>query len=162
MIFRAFLTVMLLLVSRDGYGQNYIFNRLSIGEGLLSNHVLCVWQDATGYLWIGTQSGLQRFDGISMRTVLNERVDQILADGSGRVWVRSGSQVGILNIHDFSVRYVSYKGSHEVYGPFKIWLRRDDMGRVFLIYVGKNCQYYDARSGNFSPENRPFHQSFVV
>ncbi|WP_149241727.1 sensor histidine kinase [Dyadobacter sp. 32] len=156
MIFRALFIVIFLLVSRYGYGQNYIFNRLSIGEGLLSNNVLCVWQDETGYLWIGTQSGLQRFDGISMRTVLEDRVDQMLEDGSGRVWVRSGSRLGILNINNFSVRYVAYEGSREVYGPFKIWLRKDDAGRAFLIHTGKNCQYYDAAKDGFSRSNNPF------
>ncbi|WP_138480596.1 ligand-binding sensor domain-containing protein [Dyadobacter bucti] len=156
MIFRALLVVIALLVSSYGRGQNYIYNRLSMGEGLLSNHVLCVWQDQTGYLWIGTQSGLQRFDGITMRTMLEERVDQMLADRAGRVWIRSGSRLGILNVDNFSVRYVSYEGSKEVYGPFKVWLRKDDAGRIFLVHVGQNCQYYDAAKGGFSRSYNPF------
>lgn len=150
MKFRALLLGIFLLVSRFGQGQNYIFNRLSLGEGLLSNQVLCVWQDKTGFLWIGTQSGLQRFDGISMRTVLDERVDQLLADGSGKVWIRSGSRLGVLNLSNFSVRYVSYEGSNEVSGPLNTCLRKDDRGQIFLIHIGKNCQYYDAVKGRFS------------
>jgi ligand-binding sensor domain-containing protein/two-component sensor histidine kinase len=156
MILRVFLVVILLLLSRYGHGQDYIFNRLSMGDGLLSNHVLCVWQDNTGYLWVGTQSGLQRFDGIGMRTVLKERVDQVLQDGAGRVWIRSGSRLGILNVENFSVRHVSYEGSRAVYGPFKVWLRKDDQGRVFLVHTGKNCQYYNAEKDNFSQANNPF------
>ncbi|GAA4443149.1 hypothetical protein GCM10023091_31120 [Ravibacter arvi] len=156
MIFRALLIVIFLLASRYSHGQSYIFNRLSIGEGLLSNHVLCVWQDKTGYLWIGTQSGLQRFDGLNFRTAMEGRVDQVLEDGSGKVWIRAGSRIGILNVHDFSVRYVAYEGSKEVYGPFKVWLRKDESGRVFLVHVGKNCQYYDKERGSFSRRNNPF------
>ncbi|SDG90240.1 Two component regulator propeller [Dyadobacter soli] len=155
MIFRVLLLVIFLLFSGSGHGQNYIFNRLTIGEGLLSNHVLCVWQDSTGYLWIGTQGGLQRFDGISMRTVLDERVDQILTDSAGTVWIRSGGRVATLNTSNFSVRYVAYQGDKEVYGPFKVWLRKDDAGRVFLVYVGKNCQYLGS-DGRFSPRSGPF------
>ena len=127
-----------------------------MGEGLLSNHVLCTWQDKTGYLWIGTQSGLQRFDGIRMRTVLEERVDQILEDGTGTVWIRSGSRLGIMNINNFSVRYVGYEGSKEVYGPFKVWLRKDDSGKIFLVHVGKNHQYYNAAKGSFSRNSNLF------
>lgn len=156
MKFRALLLGIFLLVSRFGQGQNYIFNRLSLGEGLLSNQVLCVWQDKTGYLWIGTQSGLQRFDGISMRTVLEERVDQLLADGAGRVWLRSGSRLGILNLSNFSVRYVSYEGSKEVSGPLSTCLRKDDAGRIFLIHSGENCQYYDAVKGSFTRKSSLF------
>lgn len=156
MVLRVLLIIIFLLAGRFGQGQNYIFNRISMGEGLLSNHVLCVWQDKTGYLWIGTQGGLQRFDGITMRTVLEERVDQMLADSAGRVWIRSGSRIGILNVNKFSVRYIPYEGSKEVYGPFKVWLRKDDTGRIFLVHVGKNFQYYNAVKGVFSQNENPF------
>jgi signal transduction histidine kinase/streptogramin lyase len=155
MILRVIRLVIVLLFSHLGYGQNYIYNRLTIGDGLLSNHVLCVWQDSTGYLWIGTQNGLQRFDGISMRTVLNERVDQVLSDGAGTVWIRSGSRVGQLDIRKFKVNYVDYEGSGEVYGPFKVWLR-SDRGKVFLVNTGKSCQYFDAVKGVFSIQSAPF------
>lgn len=156
MKFSALLLVIFLLVSRFGQGQNYIFNRLSLGEGLLSNQVLCVWQDKTGFLWIGTQSGLQRFDGLSMRTVLEERVDQLLADGSGKVWIRSGSRLGILDLGNFSVRYVAFEGSKEVYGSSTVLLRKDTNGSIFLIYKGKNVQFYDPAKGRFSRNNNPF------
>jgi signal transduction histidine kinase/ligand-binding sensor domain-containing protein len=156
MILRASLLVIMLLLCRYGHGEDFIYNRLSIADGLLSNHVLCVRQDKVGYLWIGTQSGLQRFDGIGMRTVLNERVDQILEDAAGRVWIRSGSRLGILNDKNFSVRYVGYEGSRKVYGPFKVWLRKDDQGRVFLVHIGNNIQYYNELKDNFSQNSTPF------
>ncbi|KAA0992082.1 ligand-binding sensor domain-containing protein [Dyadobacter aurulentus] len=155
MISRAFLILLLIQASWACYGQNYIFNRLSIGEGLLSNQILCTWQDKTGYLWIGSQSGLQRFDGNNMRVVLRERVDQMLADGDGRLWVRSGSKVGICNAENFSFQNIAYEGNKEVYGPFKIWLRKDDAGKIFLVHIGKNHQYFDPEKNEFSRTNNP-------
>lgn len=156
MIPRITLSLIFLILSMHSQAQNYIFNRLSIGDGLLSNHVLCVWQDKIGYLWIGTQSGLQRFDGFSMRTVSEQRVDQILSDDEGRVWVRSGSKIGIMNSGNFSIRYVSYDGDQEVYGLFKIWLRKDRNNRVFLVHINNNCQYFNENTGRFSKNHTPF------
>jgi len=37
--------------------------RLSLEEGLSQSNVRCILQDKNGFLWIGTQDGLNRFDG---------------------------------------------------------------------------------------------------
>ena len=39
------------------------FIRYSIQEGLSDNYVTAMQQDEQGYLWIGTDVGLNRFDG---------------------------------------------------------------------------------------------------
>src|SRR5271154_302141 len=53
-------------------------------------------QTADGYLWIGTDSGLIRFDGFNFRpvslasiaTASNVPILQLLTDASGKLWVR--------------------------------------------------------------------------
>jgi len=39
------------------------FIRYSVKEGLSDNAVSCITQDDQGYVWIGTEAGLNRFDG---------------------------------------------------------------------------------------------------
>ena len=39
------------------------FEKYTINEGLSDNEVNTITQDNTGYIWIGTQNGLNRFDG---------------------------------------------------------------------------------------------------
>ncbi|PSL50181.1 two component regulator with propeller domain [Chitinophaga niastensis] len=39
------------------------FEHYTIQEGLSDNNVLCITQDKLGYMWIGTENGLNRFDG---------------------------------------------------------------------------------------------------
>lgn len=147
---------LLLMTCLSGYGQHYIFNRLSISDGLLSNNVRAVWQDSTGYLWIGSRSGLQRYDGTHMRTVFREGIDQLLADGSGRVWVRAGSRVKTLNLRTFELTPVSYEGSEEMTDPAGIALRKDSSGGVYLVTVGKSFQYFSRTRGRFSTSQIPF------
>lgn len=43
--------------------SDYHFRHYSTNDGLLQNSVTCLFQDADGYLWVGTQDGLNRFDG---------------------------------------------------------------------------------------------------
>jgi ligand-binding sensor domain-containing protein len=42
---------------------NYSFRQIGQADGLLSDHVFGITQDSRGYIWIGTQNGLQRYDG---------------------------------------------------------------------------------------------------
>ncbi|MGN0280981.1 MAG: two-component regulator propeller domain-containing protein [Prevotella sp.] len=46
---------------------DFTFRHYSAYDGLWSNAVWTVIQDKKGYIWIGADAGLKRFDGISMR-----------------------------------------------------------------------------------------------
>jgi signal transduction histidine kinase/ligand-binding sensor domain-containing protein len=39
------------------------FDSYTVKDGLLSNDILCITQDAEGYLWVGTRDGISIFDG---------------------------------------------------------------------------------------------------
>ncbi len=45
------------------YGQRYSFKLYSGSQGLGNLATLCLLQDSTGYLWVGTQHGLYSYDG---------------------------------------------------------------------------------------------------
>ena len=44
------------------------FRHLSIEDGLSSNHTTCFYEDVRGFMWIGTNEGLCRFDGLHFQT----------------------------------------------------------------------------------------------
>ena len=46
-------------------GQQFSFSILT--EGLGNLNVNCILQDHTGYLWVGTENGLYRYDGREFR-----------------------------------------------------------------------------------------------
>jgi len=43
------------------------FTRYAVKEGLTDSRITCLQQDDEGYLWIGTETGLNRFDGVSFK-----------------------------------------------------------------------------------------------
>ena len=73
------------------------FRSLSDSDGLSQLSALALAQDRAGFLWIGTQVGLNRYDGASFRTFSrqHDRADSIsehyvsalLADADGSLWV---------------------------------------------------------------------------
>ena len=68
-----FLAATLNLLALDPAEQpsNYIVAHWGTDEGLPHNQVRCIFQTHDGYLWIGTQQGLARFDGLTF-TIFNE------------------------------------------------------------------------------------------
>lgn len=75
--------------------EHYVANAWSIQQGLPQISALTIAQDRTGYLWVGTQAGLARFDGVRFTTYTPDvepalkgvYVRALLADREGRLWV---------------------------------------------------------------------------
>src|SRR5689334_12169013 len=67
----------LLMAGGIGHCQvnDYPFSRLDIRDGLSDNHVNDIFKDSRGYLWFGTNSGLNRYDGYSCKVYRHEDAD---------------------------------------------------------------------------------------
>ncbi len=56
--------------------QGYIsFNHLTIEDGLSQSSVTCILQDRSGFMWFGTQDGLNRYDGYNFKIFKNNPGD---------------------------------------------------------------------------------------
>jgi ligand-binding sensor domain-containing protein len=53
----------------NNFAQNsqYQFSRLNISTGLSHNQVNCIFKDLNGFMWFGTASGLNRYDGYTFK-----------------------------------------------------------------------------------------------
>lgn len=57
------------------YGQNIAFNHLTVEHGLSNNSILSIVQDRQGFMWYGTNNGLNRYDGHRFRVYKTNRSD---------------------------------------------------------------------------------------
>jgi signal transduction histidine kinase/ligand-binding sensor domain-containing protein len=90
-----------------GLTPQYHFNHYSIDDGLSQVSVNAIVQDELGFMWIGTQDGLNRFDGHEFvvfksnpddtSTLSNTYVTQLLVDSRGRLWVGTVDGLNLLD-----------------------------------------------------------------
>ncbi len=86
-------------------------------EGLPQGTVTSMVQTPDGYLWLGTQNGLVRFDGVNFKvfnedntsTIKNNRIIQLFVDRQGTLWIGT-EQGGLLRLQSRSIHLLSNAG----------------------------------------------------
>lgn len=79
--------------AKELVSQELSYSRYDIKEGLAGSTVYCMTQDADGFLWFGTETGLSRFDGskfLNFTTADGLPDNEIITlhgDKTGRVWI---------------------------------------------------------------------------
>lgn len=84
------------------------FKHLTAENGLLDNNVNCILEGTRGFIWVGTNGGLTRYDGTSFRAYQNNQEDSaslsnnyvttLAEDKDGNLWIgTSGGGLNMLN-----------------------------------------------------------------
>lgn len=117
---------LLIFLCKYLFAQNISFKNYTINDGISQSVVKCVLQDSDGYIWFGTQDGLNKFDGYTFEkfihnpfdtnTISNNWIYSIVEDKNGYIWVgtRSGFNKYDKKINKFK-RYTSTL-TKEIYG----------------------------------------------
>ena len=107
MVFWAGLLSALLIATQNLYALDNIkrmrFQNLSLDDGLSQSTIYAMVQDEAGFLWFGTQEGLNRYDGYGFRifrrnfdksnSLLDNYVRALVVDRDGYLWV--GTEEGL-------------------------------------------------------------------
>jgi diguanylate cyclase (GGDEF)-like protein len=133
------------------------FERLGPDAGLSQQAVLAIGQDARGFMWLGTEDGLNRFDGFVFQhpddsTGLgNAFVTDIELDASGAVWISTDGS-GVLSrdprTGQFSAAWsngASDGGGLSSARAVKV----DNLGRVWIGTRDAGVVVYDPRRRTF-------------
>ncbi|MGC4013212.1 MAG: two-component regulator propeller domain-containing protein [Luteolibacter sp.] len=144
--------------------SNYQFENITEADGLSDNRVTCFFRDRTGYLWIGTENGLNRYDGHSFliynagqkkNRLSNSFINDIEEDASGKLWVTT--QYG-LNIIDpkqdttlFVISSTDDRVSRRKNLPSNlIWdIFIDKKGRVWMAADSRDLWYFDTTNKTY-------------
>ena len=123
----------LLTLQAESTSALYFMN-LTTREGLSSNVTNSIVQDAYGFVWIGTQEGLCRFDGYKMQyfrsgngvaALSSDNISCLLLDGD-RLWVGTWEGLNVVDVRTFETRRLETGKARVIRTLF-----RDEEGRVW-------------------------------
>lgn len=140
------------VVNSGATSQHYVQTVWTTENGLPQNSIIAIVQTHDGYLWLATQGGLVRFDGITFTVfdsantpvLKSNRISCLYEDRAGNLWV--GTQLGGL------IRYAQ--------GRFSAYTMQDGLpsneisslyeDRQGTLWVGTNVGLAAWREGRFT------------
>lgn len=130
------------------------FKHITTHEGLSQSNVTAILQDKQGFMWFGTQDGLNRYDGYSFSvyqhdplqpsSLSNNYVLSLYEDRKGQLWVgtddgglcRFNKQTG-----KFSVFKRSEKDGKSLSDNHVTAIKEDDQGNLWIATGNGLCQF---------------------
>jgi signal transduction histidine kinase/ligand-binding sensor domain-containing protein/DNA-binding response OmpR family regulator len=149
------------------YAQPFEFSHLDNTNGLSDNEVVSIFKDGRGFLWIGTNLGLNRYDGINFKAYKYETNDpyspycdlvkSIAEDVHGNLWLFGAGNSYILYDWRTEIFINNTDSILTAMGlppqPSKIEIDKDK--NFFLVYPQKGVYKYDIESKSITQ----YHQS---
>lgn len=159
-----FLFLLFLLNSAFAHANNNSpilkFNRLTIKQGLSTNATHDIAQDKQGFIWIATQDGLNRYDGLNViqyrkksnnqHSIADNFIRTVFVDKDNQVWVGTNNGLSRYNreLDNFDNFYSSVDDSNTLKDNF-IWDIYQNNEGVLLVSTDKGLHKYNAEKGYF-------------
>ncbi len=163
-LIKYFLLILFSLGLATVYAQvtNFRFEHLTVADGLSQAQPNCFFQDSEGYLWIGTQDGLNRYDGYTFKVYKNNPFDSttlthnwvwaVAEDDDKNLWI--GTFQGLCKYIRGEDRFEQYyhqpNNPNSISGNRPNAIVKDKQGRLWISCWGSGINMYDKQTKTFT------------
>lgn len=133
------------------------FKHITIENGLSQSNAQTIYQDSNGYIWIGTNEGLNRYNGFEMKvykadkdkknTIINNYILSIQEDNEKNLWV--GTNKGISKINLETEEITNYEHDEDGNTFFKVRSILLTKRGTVLVITQDNVYMYDREFDKF-------------
>lgn len=151
------LSLSILMSPMEIKAKNIMFNNSTVSDELFRENVQALFQDSHGYMWVGTENGLNRYNGYDYKKyyvteedniIINESILNISEDENSYLWVAMPGRISRLDLFDYySVKNYDAKSSNPIIEEIND-IAIDDKGRVFAS-TSKGLAYYSEDKDDF-------------
>lgn len=149
-----------LFVIKFAQAQIIHSSNYNVNQGLSQSNVTCLMKDQRGFLWIGTQDGLNRFDGYEFKTfkhrpsdtnsLSHNYINDIIQSSSGHLWIATNYGLNRYNPANGKFKVFLADSSRNGIPENPVFnLYQDDEGYIWI----KTMHYltrYTPESGKFN------------
>lgn len=153
-------------------GQDYKFEYLSVGDGLSQVSVNAILQDSRGFLWFGTDDGLNKYDGYNFTVFYHQAGDSnslphnqiraLLEDSEKRLWIATTGGLACMDLKTYRIQ------TYPLEAPFQSASDKRDIRALLLdrfgdLWLGtrSNGLYRAELPGGQSPPQSLVFEHFV-
>ena len=155
--------ITLIFVNRfvdNAYAEEHInFENITIDDGLSQSTVEAMYQDSRGYIWIGTNDGLNRYNGFEIKvykadkgienTIASNHILSISEDKKRNLWVGTDNGISKINLDNYSIVNYSYYNDDKrtpYYNINSILITEDE---TIVMGTSNGLYYYNEENDSF-------------
>ncbi|HKP33108.1 MAG TPA: two-component regulator propeller domain-containing protein, partial [Chitinophagaceae bacterium] len=139
------------------------FIQVNTTNGLSNNQVNSIFKDSRGFMWFGTMSGLNRYDGIRYKifthdpkdslTINDNWINHIVEGPGGKLWINTNEGY---NIYDPATERFDRDPAHmlqslSIFVPTVQDIIRTREGNFWFIHPEQGLSYYHTASKKSTP-----------
>lgn len=145
-------------INKLSYAQskNLIFNNINIEQGISQSTIEAIFQDSEGYIWLGTNDGLNRYNGYEFKiynyeeyqnSISHNGITDITEDKYGNIWVNTVSGVNKINKKTEKIsNYTEINGKIKEDSTTEIIVTKDNN---ILVGTYEGLNIYNAKEDSF-------------
>lgn len=140
-----------------------VFHHFDEKNGLSSNNVTAICRDRQGYLWVGTDYGLNRYDGYTFtpylpnnqllhKTISNEKINSLAEDSAGFLWIATAEGLFRYNPHTLTFQRWLNAGLKDNSLPNSLVLNilAEANDKLWLCCDNRDLCYMDTKNFTFT------------
>lgn len=132
------------------------FNNLNVEQGISQSTIDVMFQDSKGYIWLGTNDGLNKYNGYEFKvydyedgenSISNSHVTDITEDSQGNIWITTIDGVNKLNPSTDEIKnYTKENKLINSNNATEVILTKDNK---ILVSTDEGLSIYDEKSDKF-------------